>query len=154
MALGAGAAFLFSTVSILLPLLLPPSGIYFQVAAVIVTLILLGRWLEARARGRTGDAVRRLLGLRPTSANIVVDGIEKSVPMDHVVPGDVVLLRPGERVAVDGVVVDGETHIDESMLTGEPIPVLKAPGDTVHAGTLRVAPARMCAGSPRITRSP
>ena len=135
-ALGAGAAFVFSTVAVLMPSLLPPTGVYFEAAAVIVTLILLGRWLEARAKGRTGDAVRRLLGLRPTSAQVVRDGVEVTLPLERVVPGDVLRVRPGGRIAVDGVVVEGQTHIDESMLTGEPIPVLKAPGDMVHAGIL------------------
>lgn len=135
-ALGAGAAFLFSAVAVLAPRVLPPTGVYFEAAAVIVTLILMGRWLEARAKGRTGDAVRALLGLRPDTATVVRDGKDALVPLDTVQPGDILRARPGDRVAVDGTVTDGQTHVDEAMLTGEPLPVHKAPGDTVHAGTL------------------
>ncbi|WP_299137952.1 copper-translocating P-type ATPase [uncultured Tateyamaria sp.] len=135
-ALGAGAAFLFSALAVLAPGLLPPSGVYFEAAAVIVTLILLGRWLEARAKGRTGDAVRRLLGLRPDTAEVESGGTFAPRALDAVVVGDVLRVRPGGRIAVDGVVVDGATHVDESMLTGEPVPVLKSAGDMLHAGTL------------------
>lgn len=135
-ALGAGAAFAFSAVAVLAPGLLPPSGVYFEAAAVIVTLILLGRWLEARAKGRTGDAVRRLIGLRPDTAEVIDGDTTRTVPIDQVMVGDILRIRPGGRVAVDGLVTDGQTHIDESMLTGEPVPVLKSPGDPVSAGTL------------------
>ncbi|WP_299283642.1 heavy metal translocating P-type ATPase [uncultured Tateyamaria sp.] len=135
-ALGAGAAFGFSAFAVLMPTLLPPSGVYFEAAAVIVTLILLGRWLEARAKGRTGDAVRRLLELRPDTAEVERNGSFAHVPFDEVQVGDVVRVRPGGRFAVDGVVVSGTTHVDEAMLTGEPIPVLKQQGDEVSAGTL------------------
>ncbi len=135
-ALGAGAAFGFSAFALLAPGLLPPSGVYFEAAAVIVTLILLGRWLEARAKGRTGDAVRRLLGLRPDVAEVERDGAFDSIALDKVRVGDILRVRPGGRIAVDGTVISGETHIDESMLTGEPIPVLKRPGDSLNAGTL------------------
>ncbi|MEP1355827.1 MAG: heavy metal translocating P-type ATPase [Tateyamaria sp.] len=135
-ALGAGSAFLFSALAVLAPGVLPPAGIYFEAAAVIVTLILMGRWLEARAKGHTGDAVRRLLGLRPDTAEVERDGTFKDIPVDDVRIGDVLRARPGGRIAVDGSVVSGETHIDEAMLTGEPIPVLKRIGDPVSAGTL------------------
>ncbi|MBT6191891.1 MAG: copper-translocating P-type ATPase [Tateyamaria sp.] len=135
-ALGAGSAFIFSAGAVIAPGLLPPSGVYFEAAAVIVTLILLGRWLEARAKGRTGDAVRRLIGLRPDSAEIIENGMPRTVSIDQINVGDVLRLKPGGRVAVDGGVVDGETYLDESMLTGEPSPVLKQSGDTVSAGTL------------------
>ncbi|MEL6806567.1 MAG: heavy metal translocating P-type ATPase [Pseudomonadota bacterium] len=135
-ALGAGAAFLFSALAVLAPTVLPPAGIYFEAAAVIVTLILMGRWLEARAKGHTGDAVRRLLGLRPDTAEVERDGVFQDVPVEDVQTGDVLRARPGGRIAVDGTVVAGETHIDEAMLTGEPIPVLKRIGDPVSAGTL------------------
>lgn len=135
-ALGAGSAFAFSAVAVVAPGVLPPSGVYFEAAAVIVTLILLGRWLEARAKGRTGDAVRRLIGLRPDTAEVIRDGATTVIPLEQVKVGEVLRIRPGMRVAVDGLVVDGQTHIDESMLTGEPVPVLKSPGDVVHAGTL------------------
>lgn len=135
-ALGAGSAFAFSAVAVIAPMLFPPSGVYFEAAAVIVTLILLGRWLEARAKGRTGDAVRRLIGLRPDTAEVVSGETTKVIPLDLVSVGDVLKIRPGARVAVDGIVTAGQTHIDESMLTGEPVPVLKSPGDMVSAGTL------------------
>lgn len=135
-ALGAGSAFAFSAVAVIAPTLLPPSGVYFEAAAVIVTLILLGRWLEARAMGRTGDAVRRLIGLRPDTAEVVSGETTKVIPLDQVRVGDVLKIRPGARVAVDGIVTACQTHIDESMLAGEPVPVLKSPGDMVSAGTL------------------
>lgn len=135
-ALGAGAAFGFSAFSVLAPDVLPPAGVYFEAAAVIVTLILLGRWLEARAKGRTGDAVRRLIGLQPDTAERLQDGGAETVQLSAVVTGDLLRVRPGGRIPVDGVVVDGHSHIDESMLTGEPVPVLKQTGDAVTGGTL------------------
>ncbi|MBY5933928.1 heavy metal translocating P-type ATPase [Tateyamaria omphalii] len=135
-ALGAGAAFAFSAFSVLAPGILPPSGVYFEAAAVIVTLILMGRWLEARAKGRTGDAVRRLLSLRPETAERVSQGSTEHISLSQVVTGDLLRLRPGGRVPVDGVVESGHSHIDESMLTGEPIPVLKQAGDLITAGTV------------------
>lgn len=135
-ALGAGAAFGFSALAVLAPGILPPAGVYFEAAAVIVTLILLGRWLEARAKGHTGDAVRRLLGLRPDAAEVERDGRFDTIPLSDVRVGDTLRVRPGGRIAVDGEIASGETHIDESMLTGEPIPVLKRLGDAVTAGTL------------------
>ncbi|WP_299553765.1 heavy metal translocating P-type ATPase [uncultured Tateyamaria sp.] len=136
-ALGAGAAFVFSAFSVLAPGILPPAGVYFEAAAVIVTLILMGRWLEARAKGHTGDAVRRLLGLRPEEAERVRDdGAVEIVPIAAVQTGDVLRVRSGGRIPVDGVVVDGHSHVDESMLTGEPVPVLKQAGDPVTGGTL------------------
>ncbi|WP_299689459.1 copper-translocating P-type ATPase [uncultured Tateyamaria sp.] len=135
-ALGAGAAFLFSAVAVLLPNWLPPTGIYFEAAAVIVTLILLGRWLEARARGRTGEAVRRLLDLAPDTADRVTGQGTETVPLAAIEIGDVLRARPGSRIAVDGVVTDGQSPVDTAMLTGEPVPVLAGPGDVVHAGTV------------------
>ena len=135
-ALGAGSAFAFSALAVLAPGVLPPAGVYFEAAAVIVTLILLGRWLEARAKGHTGDAVRRLLGLRPDMAEVERNGTFATVPLDQVRVGDILRVRPGGRIAVDGEVSEGATYIDESMLTGEPIPALKRPGDSLSAGTL------------------
>ncbi|MFD1882244.1 heavy metal translocating P-type ATPase [Paracoccus pacificus] len=136
--LGASAAFAYSAVATLLPQILPPDArqVYFEAAATIVTLILLGRWLEARARGRAGQAIRRLLDLTPQSARVERDGVLAEVPVADLHPGDVVILRPGERVAVDGVVIQGQGAIDESMLTGEPLPAAKRPGDTVTGGTV------------------
>ncbi|MFL4468537.1 heavy metal translocating P-type ATPase [Tateyamaria armeniaca] len=135
-ALGAGAAFLFSALAVLAPGVLPPAGVYFEAAAVIVTLILMGRWLEARAKGHTGDAVRRLLGLRPDTAEVERNGHFETVAQADVGVGDILRARPGGRIAVDGEVTGGETYVDEAMLTGEPIPVLKRSGDAVSAGTL------------------
>ena len=137
-ALGSGAAFLFSAVVVLLPGLIPPASrhVYFEAAAVIVTLILMGRWLEARAKGQAGAAIRALIELAPDRATILRDGRPVPVAVADLWPGDLVLLAPGERVAVDGVVTEGRGHIDESMLTGEPLPVEKAPGDPVTGGTV------------------
>ncbi|MEL7166876.1 MAG: copper-translocating P-type ATPase [Pseudomonadota bacterium] len=135
-ALGAGAAFLFSAVVVLVPDLVPSRAVYFEAAAVIVTLILLGRWLEARARGRTGDAVRELLALAPQIAErMTKDGFE-TVPLEVIAVGDVLRARPGTRVAVDGIVAEGQSPVDTAMLTGEPIPRLAGPGDRLHAGTM------------------
>jgi Cu+-exporting ATPase len=137
-ALGSGAAFLYSAVVVLVPGLIPPASchIYFEAAAVIVTLILMGRWLEARAKGQAGAAIRALIELAPDCATVLRDG--KPVPMAvaDLWPGDLVLLAPGERVAVDGIVTEGRGHIDEAMLTGEPVPAEKSPGDTVTGGTV------------------
>lgn len=112
------------------------TGTYFDVSASIIGLILLGRWLEARARGRTSDAIRRLIGLTPRTAMIERDGRDVQVPVEEIVAGDRVILRPGERVPVDGVIFDGRGEIDESMLTGESVPAEKSDGDSVFAGTV------------------
>jgi Cu+-exporting ATPase len=131
-ALGTGAAFLYS-------LAVTVSGgteVYYEAAAVIITLILLGRLLEARARARASDAIRRLMDLQPRTARIVRDGEEAEVAIEEVQPGDLVIVRPGERIPVDGSVADGESVVDESMLTGESLPVDKRPGDSVHAGSI------------------
>ena len=109
---------------------------YFDSAAVIIGLVLLGRWLEARAKGQAADAVRALLELRPATARVLRDGREADLPIDDVRVGDLVRVRPGERVAVDGVVIDGASAVDESMLTGESIPVEKGPGDAVIGATM------------------
>jgi P-type Cu+ transporter len=110
--------------------------VYFEAAAVIIALILLGRLLEARAKGRTGEAIRRLLGLQPRTARLLRDGEEVDVPVEEVVPGDVVVVRPGEKVPVDGRVVHGASAVDESMLTGESLPVEKRAGDEVFGATM------------------
>ena len=142
-AVGAGAAYLFSTIAVFAPGLLPPgtANLYFEAAAVIVTLILLGRWLEARAKGQASDAIRKLVGLQPRSARIRRDGAEIEVAIADVREGDLVLVRPGERIAVDGEVVEGRSHVDESMITGEPIPVAKEAGARVTGGTVNAAGA-------------
>lgn len=137
-ALGTLAAYSYSTVATFLPALLPADvrAVYFESAAVIVVLILLGRTLEARAKGRTGAAIRALIGLRPKTALRVQDGQPVEVAIDDIVTGDTLLARPGERIAVDGVVVEGISHVDESMITGEPLPVAKFGGDSVTGGTV------------------
>jgi P-type Cu+ transporter len=143
-ALGVGAAYVYSVVATLAPELFPDSfrmmgevAVYFEPAAVIVVLVLLGQVLELRARSRTSAAIRNLLGLAPkTARRIDPDGAELDVPLEQVHVGDRVRVRPGERVPVDGVVVDGTTTIDESMVTGEPIPVEKTADATVTGGTV------------------
>ena len=112
------------------------SAVYFDTAAMIIGLILLGRFLEARARGRTSEAIRRMIGLQPNTARVVQDGREVEVGVEELTPGDVVAVRPGERVPTDGEVLDGTSAVDESMLTGESMPVDKAPGDAVYGATL------------------
>ena len=133
-AMGSSVAYLYS-VAILLGLL-PAHHVYFETAAVIITLIRLGKYLEARAKGRTSEAIKKLMGLRAKTARVVRSGIEAEVPVDEVIVGDVVLVRPGEKVPVDGVVVEGRSAVDESMLTGESLPVEKGPGDPVIGATL------------------
>ena len=134
-ALGVGVAYLFSTLALIFPGL--GDQLYFDTAAVLIVLVLLGQMLELRARGRTNAAVRRLLGLAPKTARLVrPDGGEQDVPVELVQVGDVVRVRPGERLPVDGVVVEGRSGVDESMLSGEPLPVEKQPGSKVAGGTL------------------
>lgn len=142
-AVGASAAYLYSVVATFLPSLLPDiaRAVYFEAAAVIVTLILLGRFLEARAKGRTGAAIRSLLGLQVRTARVLRDGEAVDLATDQIVVGDVVIVRPGERLAVDGEVVEGTSYIDESMITGEPVPVEKSQGDAVTGGTVNGAGA-------------
>ncbi|MGC8857114.1 MAG: heavy metal translocating P-type ATPase, partial [Anaerolineae bacterium] len=132
-AMGSSVAYLYS-VAITLGLL--NGHVYFETAAVIITLIRLGKYLEARAKGRTSEAIKKLMGLRAKTARIVRDGMEVEVPVDEVRVGDVVLVRPGEKIPVDGVVIEGRSTVDESMLTGESLPVEKKPGDTVIGATL------------------
>lgn len=137
-ALGTGTAWLYSTIIILFPTLIPEIArhVYFEAAVIIIGMVNLGQALEQRARGRTSQAIRRLLDLQQKTARVVRDGKEMDVPIGEVVIGDLIRVRPGEQIAVDGSVVDGQTNIDESMLTGEPVPVSKTAGDEVSAGTL------------------
>jgi Cu+-exporting ATPase len=137
-ALGTGAAWLYSIVATFLPGLLPEGtrNVYFEAAAVIATLILLGRYLEARAKGRTSEAIKRLIGLQPKTARVLRGGEAVEVPLDQVTVGDRLLVRPGEKIAVDGEVTEGSSFVDESMITGEPMPVAKGAGDTVVGGTI------------------
>ena len=145
-AMGTIAAYGYSAVVVLLdrtaPAVLSNAGlepkVYFETAAIIVALILLGRYLESRARGQTSEAIRRLMGLRPTSALVVRDGMEVEMPVERVVPGDVILVRPGDKIPVDGQVTDGASSVDESMLTGESMPVDKAPGALVYGATMNL----------------
>ena len=142
--LGVGAAYGYSLVATLAPQIFPDTlktmgglvPVYFEAAAVITTLVLLGQVLELRARAATGKAIRSLLGLAPKTARRVTDGREEDVPLDHVHAGDLLRVRPGEKVPVDGVVVEGRTSVDESMLTGEPVPVEKQPDDKVTGATI------------------
>jgi Cu+-exporting ATPase len=144
-AIGAGAAYVYRALAALAPGIFPdsfrgPAGevaVYFEAAAVIVTLVLLGQVLELRARSQTGAAIRALLGLAPkTARRLRDDGSEEDVPLESVQPGDRLRVRPGEKLPVDGVVLEGASSVDESMLTGEPIPVEKASGDRVTGATL------------------
>src|SRR5450759_3076228 len=136
--LGSSAAFGFSLVVTVLPAILPPGlrDVYFEAVGVIITLILLGRLFEARAKAGTGAAIRNLIGLQARTARVVRNGTETDVPVEDVVAGDIVIVRPGERIPVDGEVGDGESSVDESMVTGEPIPVTKRSGDSVIGATI------------------
>ena len=145
-----GVAWIYSVAALLLPGLFPPAmrhaggtvAVYFEAAAVITTLVLLGQVLELRARSRTGDAIRMLLGLAPNMARVLrADGTEEDIPRDQVVPGDRLRIRPGEKVPVDGVVTEGGSSVDESMITGEPIPAEKRSGDRLIGATGQTAPA-------------
>jgi Cu+-exporting ATPase len=144
-ALGTGTAFLYSVVAVLFPQFFPAAfrgmngelPVYFEAAAAITTLVLLGQVLELRARSRTSAAIRSLLRLSPKNARLVrADGTELDVPLEHIQVGDMLRVRPGEKVPVDGVVTDGESSVDESLMTGEPIPVEKGPGQKVIGGTI------------------
>lgn len=144
-AIGTGTAFLYSLIAVLVPGIFPEGfrdetgrvGLYFEAAAVITTLVLLGQVLELRARERTSGALRALLDLAPKTAHRLGDeGEEEEVPLDRVQTGDRLRVRPGDRVPVDGVVLEGHSAVDESMVTGESIPVEKSPGETVIGGTM------------------
>ncbi len=151
-AVGTGAAYGYSALVTLAPGLVVPPGymapgeamagmrmapVYFEAAAVIITLILLGRLLEARAKGKTGDAIRRLMGLQARTARVVRSGgSEVDIPIEQVVTGDFIIVRPGEKIPVDGRVLDGDSAVDEAMLTGESLPLEKAAGDDVFGGTM------------------
>ena len=145
--LGTGAAYLYSVAATLLPQFFPASfrdrqggvTVYFEAAAVIITLVLLGQVLELRARQRTSGAIRELLHLAPQIAHLVSGGTERDVPLEQVKPGDALRVRPGERVPVDGAVCEGTSAVDESMVTGEPLPVEKSGGDKVTGGTLNAS---------------
>jgi Cu+-exporting ATPase len=142
-ALGTGAAYLFSVVATVAPGLVSAHAaqgemapVYFEAAAIIIALLLVGRLLEAKATAKTGDAIRGLMGLQARTARVIRAGQERDIPVESVVSGDIVLVRPGEKIPVDGVVQSGESTVDEAMLTGESIPVEKRPGDEVYGATV------------------
>jgi P-type Cu+ transporter len=140
-AIGVMAAFVFSVFATFFPSWIPHSHggmppVYFEAAGVIITLVLAGQVMELRARGQTASAIRALLGLAPKNARLVVGSKEGDVPMDLVRPGDILRVRDGEKVPVDGVVKEGLSAVDESMITGEPVPVAKGPGDPLTGGTV------------------
>lgn len=147
-AVGTGTAYLYSVAATAAPGFFVASAhrgmpgmqemapVYFEAASVIIALILLGRLLESRAKGRTSDAIRKLIGLQPKTARVIRDGNESDIAIEEVVPGDIVVVRPGEKIPVDGVLVDGASAVDESMLTGESLPVEKNTGDEVFGATL------------------
>src|SRR5947209_3264056 len=152
-AVGTGAAYLYSVAATLFPNFFSAQAnntamagmggmnasrapVYFEAASVIIALILLGRMLESRAKGRTGDAIRRLIGLQPKTARVVRDNKQRDIPVEEVVLGDIVVVRPGEKIPVDGMVEDGTSSVDECMLTGESLPVEKAKGDEVFGATM------------------
>jgi Cu+-exporting ATPase len=142
-AIGTTAAYGYSTIATFAPGVLPAGAahVYFEAATTIVTLVLLGRYLEAVAIGRTGEAIRRLAGLQPSTAHLVGAAGDRDVSVASLVPGQTVRVRPGERIPVDGHVIDGSSYVDESMLTGEPVPVRKEAGATVTGGTVNQAGA-------------
>ena len=146
-AVGTGTAYAYSVAATFFPrfflagqgamgemAMRPP--VYYEAAAVITALLLMGRMLESRAKGRTSDAIRRLVGMQPKTARVVRGGTEADLPVEEVVPGDVVVVRPGEKIPVDGTVTEGASAVDESMLTGESLPVDKSPGDEVFGATI------------------
>ncbi len=135
-AAGTGSAYLISVAATFLDLGPGYNSLYYDTVAFLIIFIVLGRYLEARARGRTSEAIRKLMGLRAKTSRILINGIEREVPVEDVAVGDIVVVRPGEKIPVDGIVVEGGSAVDESMLTGESIPVEKSPGDTVIGATL------------------
>ena len=139
-AVGALAAWLYSSLATFFPRFFSEAGIlphvYYDGAAFIVTLIILGRLLEARAKGRTSQAIQRLMGMKPKTARVIREGVERDIPIDQVVKDDLIVVRPGEKISTDGVVVSGSSSVDESMLTGESMPAAKVEGAEVFAATL------------------
>ncbi len=136
--MGSSAAYFYSLLAVLAPQIFPAgtANLYFEAAAVIVTLILFGRFLEARAKGRTSEAIRKLMRLQAKTARVLREGQPVEVPIEEVVPGDLIQIRPGERIPVDGVVTEGTSFVDESMISGEPVPVEKGPESEVVGGTV------------------
>src|SRR5213594_2063279 len=142
-AVGVGAAYFYSSVAVIVPGIFPASfrrhgevDLYFEAAAVITTLILLGQLIEAKARSRTGHAIKALLGLAAKTAHRIHDGQEQEIQVDEIQKRDLLRVRPGEKIPIDGLIVEGKSNIDESMVTGEPMPVSKGPNDTVIGATV------------------
>src|SRR5216117_3386360 len=142
-AVGVGAAYFYSAVAVIAPGIFPSSfrrhgevDLYFEAAATITTLILLGQLIEAKARTRTGHAIKALLGLAAKTAHRVRDGQEQEIAVDEIQTGDVLRVRPGEKIPIDGVMIDGKSNVDESMITGEPMPVNKRAGEKVIGATV------------------
>lgn len=137
-AVGTSAAYSYSLVATFIPKLLPDGtvNVYYESAAVIIALILLGRFMEAKAKGNTSEAIKRLVGLQAKSAWLLVDGVAQEKPIASIVVGDILLAKPGERIALDGVVLDGQSYVDESMISGEPVPVAKQKDSHVIGGTV------------------
>ena len=135
-AAGTGSAYLISVAATFFDLGPGYNNLYYDTVAFLIIFIVLGRYLEARARGQTSAAIRKLMGLRAKTSRILVNGIEKEVPVEEVAVGDIVIVRPGEKIPVDGIVIEGSSAVDESMLTGESIPVEKSAGDTIIGATL------------------
>jgi P-type E1-E2 ATPase len=142
-AVGTGSAFLFSLFNTLFPGYLLERGqqphVYYEAAAVIITLILLGRFLEQKAKSKTSDSIKKLMGLQPASARVIVEGEVTDIPVDKVMPGHIIIVRPGEKIPVDGTLLEGTAWIDESMITGESMPAEKNPGDKVIGSTINGA---------------
>ncbi len=142
-AVGTGSAFLFSLFNTLFPDFLLARGhqphVYYEAAAVIITLILAGRYLEQKAKSKTSGSIKKLMGLQPAFAKVLIDGEVKDIPVDQVYPGQLIIVRPGEKIPVDGTLVDGTAWIDESMITGEPMPAEKNAGDKVIGSTINGA---------------
>jgi Cu+-exporting ATPase len=140
-AVGTGAAFVYSTwglveIAMGIDPMVRVMDLYFESAGVLIALVSLGKYLETRSKSHTSDAIRQLMQLTPDQATLMVDGEQKMIPVDEVEPGDILLVKPGERIPIDGIITDGRSSIDESMLTGESLPVDKEKNDTVTAGTL------------------
>ena len=143
-AIGTGTAWIYSTVALLFPQLFPSAemtDVYYDVTVVVTALVVLGMAMEVKARGRTSEAIEKLIGLAPKTARVVRDGVDVEIPIDAVIVGDVVVVRPGAKVPVDGVIVEGSSALDESMITGESMPVGKGPGDEVIGATLNTTGA-------------
>jgi P-type Cu+ transporter len=149
-ALGTSAAYFYSLAA---TFWLVHEPVFYETAAMLITFVILGKLLEARAKGRTGDAIKKLMGLAAKTARVVRGGVEADVPVEQVVAGDIVVVRPGEKIPVDGVLVEGSSSIDESMLTGESIPVEKHAGDTVIGATINKL-GSFNSARPRSARTP